>query len=166
MKIISGGQTGVDRAALDAALRHGIKSGGWCPTGRLDEFGRIPDRYAVKELENGGSTKRTLQNVKDSDGTIIIYPGKLSGGTEQTLHFCVEQRRPHELIDASNISTEKAAQLIADFVCENNIEILNVAGPRQSEWPEGYGYAAQVLDIFLNSIMSKNTSRSRTQNHS
>ncbi len=166
MKIISGGQTGVDRAALDAALRHGIESGGWCPTGRLDESGRIPDRSPVKELENGGSTKRTLQNVKDSDGTIIIYPGKLSGGTEQTLHFCVEQRRPHELIDASNISTEKAAQLIADFVCENNIEILNVAGPRQSEWPEGYGYAAQVLDIFLNSIMSKNTSRSRTQNHS
>ena len=162
MKIISGGQTGVDRAALDAALRHGIESGGWCPTGRLDESGRIPDRYPVKELENGGSTKRTLQNVKDSDGTIIIYPGKLSGGTEQTLHFCVEQRRPHELIDASNISTEKAAQLIADFVCENNIEILNVAGPRQSEWPEGYGYAAQVLDIFLNSGMSKNTSRSRT----
>lgn len=156
----------MDRAALDAALRHGIESGGWCPTGRLDESGRIPDRYPVKELENGGSTKRTLQNVKDSDGTIIIYPGKLSGGTEQTLHFCVEQRRPHELIDASNISTEKAAQLIADFVCENNIEILNVAGPRQSEWPEGYGYAAQVLDIFLNSIMSKNTSRSRTQNHS
>jgi len=166
VKIISGGQTGVDRAALDAAPRHGIESGGWCPTGRLDESGRIPDRYPVKELENGGSTKRTLQNVKDSDGTIIIYPGKLSGGTEQTLHFCVEQRRPHELIDASNISTEKAAQLIADLVCENNIEILNVAGPRQSEWPEGYGYAAQVLDIFLNSIMSKNTSRSRTQNHS
>jgi len=162
VKIISGGQTGVDRAALDAAPRHGIESGGWCPTGRLDESGRIPDRYPVKELENGGSTKRTLQNVKDSDGTIIIYPGKLSGGTEQTLHFCVEQRRPHELIDASKVSTEKAAQLIADFVCENNIEILNVAGPRQSEWPEGYGYAAQVLDIFLNSGMSKNTSRSRT----
>ena len=158
MKIISGGQTGVDRAALDTALRNGIESGGWCPTGRLDEFGRIPDRYSVKELENGGSTERTLQNVKDSDGTVIIYPGKLSGGTEQTLHFCVEQRRPYELIDASNVSTEKAAQLIADFVCENNIDILNVAGPRQSEWPEGYGYAARVLDIFLNSI----TSRSRT----
>jgi len=158
VKIISGGQTGVDRAALDTALRNGIESGGWCPTGRLDEFGRIPDRYSVKELENGGSTERTLQNVKDSDGTVIIYPGKLSGGTEQTLHFCVEQRRPHELIDASNVSTEKAAQLIADFVCENNIDILNVAGPRQSEWPEGYGYAARVLDIFLNSI----TSRSRT----
>jgi hypothetical protein len=149
VKIISGGQTGVDRAALDAALRHGIESGGWCPTGRLDEFGRIPDRYPVKELENGGFTERTLQNVKDSDGTVIIYPGKLSGGTEQTLHFCVEQRRPHELIDASKVSTEKAAQLIADFVRENKIDALNVAGPRASEWPEGYDYASRALDIFL-----------------
>ena len=157
MKIISGGQTGVDRAALDAALRHGIKSGGWCPTGRLDEFGRIPDRYAVKELENGGSTERTLENVKDSDGTIIIYPGKLSGGTEQTLHFCIEQRRPHELIDASNVSTEKAAQLIADFVRETKIDILNVAGPRASEWPEGYDYAFRVLDALLLALNASGT---------
>ncbi|PYL35564.1 MAG: hypothetical protein DMF38_04645 [Verrucomicrobia bacterium] len=157
VKIISGGQTGVDRAALDAALRHGIKSGGWCPTGRLDEFGRIPDRYAVKELENGGSTERTLQNVKDSNGTVIIYPGKLSGGTEQTLHFCVEQRRPHELIAASNVSTEKAAQLIADFVRETKIDILNVAGPRASEWPEGYDYAFRVLDALLLALNASGT---------
>jgi Circularly permutated YpsA SLOG family len=149
VKIVSGGQTGVDRAALDAALRCGIESGGWCPTGRLDELGRIPDRYPIKELENGGFTERTLQNVKDSDGTVIIYPGKLSGGTEQTLHFCVEQPRPHELIDASKVSTEKAAQLIADFVRENKIDALNVAGPRASEWPKGYDYASRALDIFL-----------------
>ena len=157
MKIISGGQTGVDRAALDAALRHGIKSGGWCPTGRLDEFGRIPDRYPVKELGSGGFTERTLQNVKDSNGTVIIYPGKLSGGTEQTLHFCVEQRRPHELIDASNVSTEKAAQLIADFVRETKIDILNVAGPRASEWPEGYDYAFRVLDALLLALNASGT---------
>ena len=149
MKIISGGQTGVDRAALDAALRHGIESSGWCPTGRLDEFGRIPDCYPLEELENGGFTERTLQNVKDSDGTVIIYPGKLSGGTEQTLRFCVEQRRTHELIDARNVSTEKAALLIADFVRENKIDILNGAGPRASEWPEGYDYVSRALDIFL-----------------
>ena len=149
MKIISGGQTGVDRAALDVAPKHGIESGGWCPTGRLDEFGRIPDRYPVRELESGGFTERTLQNIKDSDGTVIIYPGKLSGGTEQTVHFCAEQRRPHELIDSSNVSTEKAAQLIADFVRENKIDDLNVAGPRASEWSEGYDYAFRALDIFL-----------------
>jgi hypothetical protein len=155
VKIISGGQTGVDRAALDVALRHRIDAGGWCPTGRLDEFGRIPDRYPLKELENGGFTERTLQNVKDSDGTVIIHPGNLSGGTEQTVRFCVELRRPRELIDACKISAEKAAQLIADFVRENKIDILNVAGPRQSEWPEGYGYASRALEIFLNSIASK-----------
>ena len=160
MKIISGGQTGVDRAALDVALKHGIDSGGWCSTGRLDEFGRIPDRYPVKELQAGGFTERTLRNVKDSDGTVIIYPGKLSGGTEQTVRFCVEQRRPHELIDVSNASTEKAAHLIANFVRENEIDILNVAGPRQTEWPEGYEYASRALDLFLNSITS------RRQNHS
>jgi hypothetical protein len=152
VKIISGGQTGVDRAALDVALEHGINVGGWCPAGRLDEFGRIPDRYPVEELEDGGFIERTLQNVKDSDGTVIIYPERLSGGTEQTLHLCVEQRRPHELIDASNVSTEKAAQLIADFVRENKIDILNVAGPRASEWPKGYDYAFRTLDSFLDAL--------------
>ena len=149
MKIISGGQTGIDRAALDVALKNGIDCGGWCPTGRLDEFGRIPDRYPLKELEHGGFTERTLQNVKDSEGTLIICFRRLSGGTEQTVRFCVEQQRPHELIDASKISTEKAARSIVKLVRTHKINILNVAGPRQSEWPEGYDYAYCALDIFL-----------------
>ena len=151
----------MDRAALDVALKHGIDAGGWCPTGRLDEFGRIPDRYPVKELESGGFIERTLQNVKDSDGTVIIYPGKLSGGTEQTVHFCVEQQRPHELIDSSNVSTEKAAQLIADFVRTNKIDVLNVAGPRQSEWAKGYDYTTSMLEAFVNSIASRTGSKRR-----
>jgi hypothetical protein len=155
VKIISGGQTGVDRAALDVALKHGIDAGGSCPAGRLDEFGRIPDRYPLKEVENGGFTERTLQNVKDSDGTVIVYSDKLSGGTEQTVRFCIEQRRPRLLIDASKIPIEEAAKLIADFVREKQIDILNVAGPRESEWPEGYEYASLGLDILLNSISSR-----------
>ena len=155
LKIISGGQTGVDRAALDVALTHGIGCGGWCPAGRLDEFGTISDRYPLQELEFGGSTERTLQNVKDSDGTVVIYPSKLSGGTEQTVHFCVEQRRPHELIDALRVSAQDAAKLIVDFVRDHEIEILNVAGPRQSEWPEGYNFTSRALEIFLESITSK-----------
>ena len=139
----------MDRAALDVALKHGIEAGGWCPIGRLDEFGRIPDRYPLKELRSGGFTERTLQNVKDSDGTVIVYPGKLSGGTEQTVRFCIERGRPNELIDASKASTHEAALLIANFVRENKIETLNVAGPRQSEWPDGYDYAYRALEIFL-----------------
>src|SRR5437867_5771751 len=90
VKIMSGGQTGVDRAALDVALKHGIDCGGWCPAGRLDEFGRIPDRYPVRELQAGGFTERTMQNVKDSDGTVVIYSGQIGGGTEQTVRLCVD----------------------------------------------------------------------------
>ena len=150
MKIISGGQTGVDRAALDVALRHGIESGGWCPAGRLDEFGRIPDRYPVRELRTGGFTERTLQNVKNSDGTVIIHPGKLTGGTEQTVQFCVWQQRPHLLVDASRVSSEDAARLIGEFVRKHKIDVLNVAGPRQSEWADGYDYAAFTLEAFAN----------------
>jgi len=157
VKIISGGQTGVDRAALDIALKHGIDCGGWCPAGRLDEVGRIPDRYPLKELARGGFTERTLQNVNASDGTVIICLGKLSGGTEQTVRFCVEQQQPHELIDASTISTEDAARFIADFVRKHEIDILNVAGPRKSEWPEGYDYAFRALDAFVNLGASKST---------
>jgi len=161
VKIVSGGQTGVDRAAFDVALKHGIECGGWCPAGRLDEFGRIPDRYPLQELEVGGFPERTFRNVQDSDGTVIIYPGELGGGTEQTLHFCVEQRRPHELIDASKVSTEDAAKLISNFIRKHRIVILNVAGPRLSEWPEGYDYACRVLDRFLKLITSGSTSRSK-----
>jgi len=149
VKIISGGQTGVDRTALDVALKHGIECGGRCPAGRVDEFGRIPDHYPVQELAAGGFTERTLQNVKDSDGTVIIYPGKLSGGTEQTVRFCIELQRPHQLIDASKISAKVGAKLISDFVREHKIDVLNVAGPRQSEWPEGYDYAYRALNAFL-----------------
>jgi putative molybdenum carrier protein len=161
VKIISGGQTGVDRAALDLALKHGIKCGGWCPAGRLDEFGRIPHRYPVQEMETGGFTERTLKNVKDSDGTIIIHPGKISGGTDQTVRFCIELQRPHQLIDASKISAEHAAKLIHDFVCNNKVKVLNIAGPRQSEWPEGYNYASRAVAGSLHSIASKSTTRSR-----
>ena len=152
LKIISGGQTGVDRAALDAALKRGIRCGGWCPAGRLDEFGRIPDRYPVKELEQGSFAERTLQNVKDSGATVIIYFEKLRGGTEYTFQCCMEQQRPHELIDAAKTSAEDAAKSIIDIVRAHGIDILNVAGPRQSEWRQGYDYAFRALDIFLSRL--------------
>lgn len=81
MKIVSGGQTGVDRAALDVALKLGVECGGWCPAGRRDEVGVIPNHYPVQELPNAGPDERTLQNVKDSDATLIIYFKTIIGGT-------------------------------------------------------------------------------------
>jgi hypothetical protein len=164
--IISGGQTGVDRAALDVALKHRIDCGGRCPAGRLDEFGRIPDRYPVKELKHGGFSERTLQNVKDSDGTVIISSGLPRGGTHFTIECCRQLNRPHEFIDAAKISVEDAAQAIVDFVREHKIDILNVAGPRQSEWADGYDFAVAALESFLNSIRSTSSSKSKKANHS
>src|SRR5436305_10787727 len=124
VKMISRGQTGVDRAALDVALKHGIECGGWCPAGRLDEFGLISAQYPLQELKIGGFAERTLRNVKDSDGTVVIYTGKLGGGTERTVRFCVELKRPHRVIDAVQLSPEDAANVIAEFVRNNNIAIL------------------------------------------
>jgi hypothetical protein len=149
LKIISGGQTGVDRAALDVALKHGIKCGGWCPAGRLDELGRIPERYPVKKLERGSFAERTLQNVKNSDGTVIFYFRNLAGGSEHTLRCCSEQAKPHRVIDAAEIPEKDAANVIVDLVRDHNVSVLNVAGPRQSEWPAGYDYAFLALDLFL-----------------
>ncbi|MGZ5005072.1 MAG: YpsA SLOG family protein [Chthoniobacterales bacterium] len=149
MKIISGGQTGVDRAALDVALSLGMECGGWCPEGRLDENRIIPARYPVKELPGAGFAERTAQNVADSDGTAIFYSGALRGGTEATARFCAEKQKPCELIDAGEVSLDEAAEKLSEFVRERNIRVLNVAGPRASEWSDGYDFASEALRKFL-----------------
>ena len=151
MKIVSGGQTGVDRAALDFALKHRIACGGWCPAGRQDEFGQIPEHYPVRELPGGGFAERTLRNVVDSDGTVIIYREKLLGGSEHTLQCCLEQQRPHLLVDAAKMLTVDAGKALDAFIREHNIKTLNVAGPRQSEWTHGYEYTGAVLEGCLKS---------------
>jgi putative molybdenum carrier protein len=152
LKIISGGQTGVDRAALDSALEHGIDCGGWCPSGRLDENGIIPAHYPLQELDEGGFSERTLRNVRDSDGTAIIYSNKLRGGSEQTVRFCREENRPHILINGAEVSVQRAAAMMGEFVRNQKITTLNIAGSRQSEWTGGYAFALRVMDIFLADI--------------
>ncbi len=143
MKIISGGQTGVDRAGLDAALESGIECGGWCPEGREAEDGVIPDKYPIKVLPGAGYQQRTKQNVLDSDGTIIIYFGSPTDGTELTITFCINEHKPYVLIDAEEISIEHAIQKILEFIKHKNI--INIAGPRASGEPEAYDYAFQVM---------------------
>src|SRR5205085_8393701 len=125
MKIISGGQTGVDRAALDLALKHQMPCCGWCPSGRLDEHGRIPDRYPVTELPNGDFAARTRQNVIDSDATIIFHRRELIGGTELAVQCCLNYKRPHLLIDAATVSADEAARVVVEFLRSHNIDNLN-----------------------------------------
>jgi len=145
MKIISGGQTGVDRAALDVALENDIETGGWCPQGRLAEDGVIPEKYPVIELANSGYRQRTKRNVLDSDGTVIIYFGYLTGGTEQTIVFCIKEKKPYVLIDAEELTLEQASNKIRSFIELHSISIMNVAGPRAGGEPRAYTYAKKVI---------------------
>jgi hypothetical protein len=149
IRIVSGGQTGVDRAALDAALETGTECGGWSPEGRLAEDGAIPPRYPLAELKDAGYQERTLQNVIDSDGTVIFYFGMPIGGTEQTLRFCLELKKPFILINAAELPPERAAERMLAFVAGHSIAALNVAGPRASEEASAYGYAYQAVMQFL-----------------
>jgi len=132
-----------------------VKSGGWVPAGRTDEDGKIPDRYPVKELKKGGNEARTAQNVRDSDGTVIIYFHELSGGTAYTVGCCIQDRQPHRLIDAAKYSAEDAATLMAAFLIDHDIKILNVAGPRESEWVGAYNYAFRAVDVFVSRVKGR-----------
>jgi hypothetical protein len=145
-KIVSGGQTGVDRAALDAALAASFPCGGWAPGDRMAEDGIIPERYPSIPLPNGGYRQRTRLNVVDSDGTAILYNDSLTGGTRLTRNLCALLNRPYLLISArERPDPGVAAKAILIFVEGNNIETLNVAGPRLSGWPEGYRFALDVI---------------------
>ncbi len=138
-KIVSGGQTGVDRAALDAAIALGIAHGGWCPRGRLAEDGRIADRYKLTETESAEYPVRTWQNVLDSDATLILCHGRPQGGTELTRRLAQRRKRPHLVVDPNDPSS---AQEVRQWLSAGQFEILNVAGPRESQSP-GIGTAAR-----------------------
>lgn len=145
-RIISGGQTGVDRAALDAALELQFTAGGWCPAGRRAEDGEIPARYPLVELPQGGYRRRTLKNVVEADATVIIHFGEMQGGTAATRRFCIEAVRPCLLIDGDRVEPERAVDLLAAFILDRGVAVLNVAGPRASTNPGAYGYARAVIE--------------------
>jgi hypothetical protein len=147
-KIISGGQTGADRAALDFAITHNIPHGGWVPRGRRAEDGRIPDVYHLKEMPTPSYPKRTERNVLDSDGTLIITHGELSGGSALTRRLAVTHRRPLLHVDL-NAFPEIAAQTVAAWIRDHAIQVLNVAGSRASEDPGIYQGTLNLLEKAL-----------------
>lgn len=151
-KIISGGQTGVDRAALDAALANNVACGGWCPAGRRAEDGILATRYPLSELPGAGYRDRTEQNVINSSGTAIICFNRLFGGSEETLIFCRRHQRPYILLNGKMLNTGQAATKIINFIVNHSIERLNVAGPRASEAPEAYQYTLQVIKDVLSAV--------------
>ncbi len=145
-KIVSGGETGVDRAALDAALAADFPCGGWAPGDRSAEDGIIPERYPLVALPKGGTRQRTRLNVADSGGTVIFYFETLSGGARLTRNLCALEMRPYLLIDAREITDPTvAAAKIAEFAQVKGIHILNVSGPRASRWPSGYDFVFAAI---------------------
>jgi len=145
-KIISGGQTGVDSAALDTAIEFKIPHGGWCPMGRLAEDGIIDDRYQLKETDSCDYKQRTRFNVRDSDGTLILNTGKLEGGTALTARYAKELDKPMFIVDLEqNKNTDALVKWLEKF----KIRDLNIAGPRESKRNGIYLKALHFLQKIL-----------------
>ena len=155
-KIISGGQTAADRAALDAALKLKIPHGGWIAKGRITEEGRLPDKYQLQEMPTASYPKSTEQNVIDSDGTMIVSHGALTGGDAYTRKMAMKHGKPWFHADLNKLPTFQAAMVIEDWILKNRIETLNVAGPRTSKDPLIYGLVTVILELVYNLEIAKN----------
>lgn len=131
-RLISGGQTGVDRGALDAALSLGLPCGGWCPRGRLAEDGPIDPRYPLEETPTASYPERTEWNVRDSDGTLVVTRGRPRGGTALTVSLARQYRRPLLVLD---LRGSPDSEVVGRWAEEEGVRVLNVAGPRESQQP-------------------------------
>lgn len=141
-RIVSGGQTGVDRGVLDAAIECGLEHGGWCPRGRHAEDGAIPSRYRLAETPSPRYEVRTEWNVRDSDGTLVLASGALSGGTKLTVECARRYGCPCLIVD---LRGNADAGVVREWIRENGIEVLNVVGPRESESPSLADMACQFV---------------------
>jgi len=148
-RIVSGGQTGADRAALDAALDADFPCGGWCPQGRAAEDGPLPKNYPLQELSGSGYRQRTIKNIEDSDATVIFYFKRPTGGTELTLIQCIRLLKPYQLIDASIIPPARAGQIMHTFAQEQAVGVLNVAGPSEGRTPGTYSYVLVAVQSLI-----------------
>ena len=147
--ILSGGQTGADRAALDWAIRHRIVHSGWCPRGRAAVDGPIARRYQLRETESDGYRQRTKRNVQDSDATLILSTGDMDGGTLQTVRFARAMGRPRLAIQLDEVTADAAAHGITGWLAAGQFATLNIAGPREEKRPGIYTLAMSVLERCL-----------------
>lgn len=151
-RIVSGGQIGIDRAALDIALAFGIPCGGWCPRGRRAEDGVIPLKYPLTETPLEKYSQRTKWNVRDSDATLVIIYDQLKGGSLLTVDFCKMLNKPYKIVLISNIEEDRIEAVInwifqlGDSIC------LNIAGPRASDNIDIYSAGYKVLHQIVTKV--------------
>jgi len=148
LTIISGGQTGADRAALDWAITHDVPHGGWCPKGRRAEDGPLDARYRLTETEGEGYRARTVRNVRDSDATLIFNLGELEGGSLETRRIAERRRKPVRVVQVDVMPNEEDLVELRAWIESYASPVLNVAGPRESKRPGIY----KVTLVLLNSL--------------
>ncbi|MGD9856633.1 MAG: putative molybdenum carrier protein [Planctomycetaceae bacterium] len=151
LRIVSGGQTGVDRAALEVAQQIDLSCGGWCPRGRIAEDGRIPDRFPLQETDSAKYDVRTRRNVADSDGTLVLTLGDPTGGTSFTIATAERLGKPLLVLD---LDLQPRPELVREWIALHAIETLNIAGPRESTAPGVGRLAAEFLRTALNHTMA------------
>lgn len=155
LAIISGGQTGVDRAALDAAMRHGIKCGGYCPRDFWAEDGKISSHYPLVALDDPDPAARTRANVDLADGVCIICPGEPAGGTVLAVEHALAVGKPVILLGENDQLTGHAIDRLETWFAGLSGGTINVAGPRLSEWPAAYQVTRRIFDGWLRSIKNR-----------
>ncbi len=145
-RIVSGGQTGVDRAALDAAAAAGLERGGWVPLGRRAEDGPIPGAYPMRQADSPDYAVRTRLNVADSDATLILARGPPSGGTRLTVEIARALARPCRVVEVGGAGGVEETR---DWLIAEGVRVLNVAGPRESTAPGIHAQALRFLGELL-----------------
>ena len=150
--LISGGQTGVDRAALDSARKFGLDCGGYCPKERWAEDGKISVHYPMIEVE-GGPEMRTRANVEAAHATVVIHAGQPSPGTALTLICAEKLGTPVLELNLSEINHKEAFEALQAFI-EQGFDTVNIAGPRASEWAEGYAVTRRLLDPLVKTLVA------------
>ncbi|HET7930842.1 MAG TPA: putative molybdenum carrier protein [Rhodanobacteraceae bacterium] len=152
LTIVSGGQTGADRAALDWAIAHQVPHGGWCPAGRRAEDGPLDAKYMLTETERENYRARTVRNVRDSDATMIVNLGELEGGSLETLRIAQRRGKPVQVVQVDSLSDVARIAELRAWLGDNKVGVLNVAGPRESKRPGIYAATVGLLDRLLDVV--------------